>query len=271
MKDYKPKMRIQLLDTQGVVQSDRLVDQYTELNEGPHEQHVGPIRLEMVLHDAVTFDRAKAYLDKIRGLLPLEPKGKKAKLLKSKPKTDDVNAYQNIAEELKKKEFIEDIIDYLDEINFRFISHQLIEDMGIDLKIPKDPTEVSSMYDITKYQPMVRVLKYAKDPANDKFDTTMIVFIKFIGKPSERVIIMYNGKLKLRLKRPWKKSGAVNMKKKKIPMVFPDYMTIDERKRWRHVRRKVETQKPIGDKDQKFYDRYFTAIKDINEGKGFNL
>lgn len=255
----KPKIRIQLLDKKGVVVSDRLVDQYTELLQGPKDKHDGPIRIEVSIFDEPTIENFKTYLDKLKGTIPLE------KPLPKKTPQEKVNPYKEIFVAIKQKEHIEDIIEYLDNLNFRFLSGQLIEELAH--KIPGNPT---NDIDIS-YQWMVRVLRYAKDPANDKFDFSMLVGIKFLGKKSNKVIVFYNGKLKATLTRKWLKGDVINLKKKKIPMVFPDYMTIEERKKWRYVRRKVELNKPIGQKEQKFYDRYKLDIKNLNEGKGFNL
>lgn len=263
MKDFKPKMRVQLLSPEGVVQSDRLVDQYTELNKGPEGRHEGPVKVEVTLFDEQSFKEFPTYLEKLRGVIPIVTKTRA-----SKEVAETVNPYQEIYQAIKAKEHIEDIVDYLEEINFRFLSGQLIMDVP-----EKSVNDYRTKVGVLKpdFQYMVRVLKYAKDPVNDKFDFSLMVGVKFIGKPSEIVHIVYQGEEKAKLKRAWKKEGAVNMKKKKIPMVFPDYMTIEERKKWRYIRRKVENTREVSPKEQKFYDRYKLDIKNINEGKGFNL
>lgn len=253
----KPKMRVTLLDEQFVVQEDRLVDQYTELLAGPKGKHDGPIRLEVVIHDEWGFNKFKEYLDQLKGLIPLAKP--KERGVKAKP--GSVNPYKEIFNDIKGKTHIEDVIEYLDKINFRFASPQLLEDRGIQIEgeAPKG------------YQPMLRVMRYAKDPANDKFDSTMIVWISIMGKPKDKVIVYYKGEMKKAIAMTWKKASNINLKEKKIPMLFPEFMTIEERKHWRYIRRKVELSRPIANKDQKFYDRYKPDIKNLNEGKGFNL
>ncbi len=257
-------MRIRLLTPEGVVDSDRLVDQYTELNAGPQDKHEGPISLEITMFDETSFDKVKEYIDLLRGKIPIIPKSSKT------PKTNSsVNPYQEIYQAIKGKEFIEDVIEYLEEINFRFISGQLLAEK---LESSKDE-EIAALQKCLRpdFQYSLRVLKFAKDPGNDKFDYTLAVGIKFIGGVSKVVHVIFRGEEKAKLQRAWRKEGAVNMKKKKIPMVFPDFMTIEERKKWRYLQRKVETQKPLSPKEEKFHTRYKLDIKNINEGKGFNL
>jgi hypothetical protein len=211
--------------------------------------------LEVNIAEPTDIDKVIEYMDKLRGKLPI------TSTKTPKPTKDKVNPYQEIFQAIKAKEYIEDIIEYLTEINFRFISQQFMEERSAgDPQVwPKD----------FNYQWMVRVLRYAKDPANDKFDFTLLVGIKFMGKQSDKIYIMFNGEKKAVLLRKWRKdNSAINMKKKKVAMKFPDFMTIEERKHWRHIRRKVELKRNIGTKDQKFYDRYITDIKNINDANG---
>ena len=69
--EFKPKFRISLLETNGAIISDRLVDAYTELNAGPKAVHMGPVRVEITLTSQQDIDAFKNYLDQLRGNLPL--------------------------------------------------------------------------------------------------------------------------------------------------------------------------------------------------------
>lgn len=247
-------MRVTLMTSELVPTSDRLIDQYQEFIDGPKEVHKGPVRLEVTLWNEDSFLKLKEYLDKLKGLIPLDEVKKKVL------NTNKVNPYKEVFQAIKAKTHIEDIIEYLNEINFRFISGQLIAEMVEDKRLQAD-----ILKDINpEYQYMVRVLRFAKDPANDKFDFTLMIGIKFVGAVSEKVPVIFNGNLKATLRRPWKNAGAVNMKKKKLPMVFPDFMTIEERKRWRYIRRKVELKRTVSEKENKFYERYRLDIKNLN-------
>lgn len=252
----KPKIRVQKLDSELRVISDRLVDQYTELLKGPEEPHDGPLRIEAVLLDQETVDRFKEYLDKLKGILPTNVP------LKTKTPgqiTQKVNEFQDIYKLCKAAPDMEKVIEILHEHNFRFISDQLLEDHDLKIEVKDDVKLIAKTH-----QMMVKVLRYAKDPQNDKFDLDMMVLIQFIAKkPSEMVYFVRKGQLKAQFDKPWSKSAA-NMKEKKIAMVFPQYMTIDERKEWRALRRKVENGVTLEGKKLKLYTRYATEIQNMN-------
>lgn len=261
----KPKMRIQLLDEKLSVTSDRLVDQYTELLEGPKEKHNGPVRLEAVIKDEWSLNQIKKYLDGLKGLIPLDAPRQRG----AKPTQATVNPYKEIYHEVKGKKYMEDVIEYLDKLNFRFVTSQFLKELAEDKLLPE---KYKFFLEYPDYQYAVRVLRYAKNPANDKFDFSLIFGIRFFSKPSKLIYVYKDGELKVKFKREWKKSGQINLKEKKVPMVFPDYMTIEERKHWRYCNRKVELNKPISAKEEKFWNRYKTDIKNMNEGKpGHNL
>jgi hypothetical protein len=62
------------------------------------------------------------------------------------------------------------------------------------------------------------------------------------------------------------------MKEKKIPMVFPKYMDIEERKDWRAIRRRVEMKATnIPDKKLRFYERHAKEIQNINPNESIPL
>ena len=255
----KPKMRISLLNGDLTTKTDRLIDQYTELLNGPTEQHHGPYKIEVVLWDHDSIDKTIGYINKLRGTLPIEESK-----LKTPKQNQKVNEHRLVYEALKSKQYMEEVIDYLNEINFRFISPQLIEDYNLRLYSDTPADKLKG------YQTMAKVLRYAKDPANDRFDFDMQVYIRFIGKePSKIAYIYLLGKHKATLVKPWRDS-KVNMKEKKIPMVFPKYMSIEERKDWRAIRRRVEMGASITEKKQRFHDRHLKEIMNINPTK-FNL
>lgn len=256
----KPKMRVTLLNKDLITLEDRLVDQYEELLNGPKAIHLDPYRFEFTITDQQEIDRVISYMQKLRGTLPLDaPKIKNHK-------TSAVNPYQELYNAVKAKEFVEDIIEYLTEANFRFVGKQAL----LDMAYVKPKGSIPELDDT--YQWMVKVLRYAKEPKNDKFDFTLYFGIKFLGKnKEEKIMVYFNHEKKAVFKRKWQKdNSAINMKKKKTPMSFPEFMTIEERKDWRAARRKVELGRTLGIKEQKFYDRYFTDIKNINDAKGYH-
>ena len=69
---FKPKIRITLLEDNGAVIQDRLVDATTEYYAGPKIQHSGPIRIETTLTNTQDIESFKKYLDQLTGTLPIK-------------------------------------------------------------------------------------------------------------------------------------------------------------------------------------------------------
>lgn len=252
----KPKMRIQLLDDSGVTISDRLVDQYSELLNGPTETHKDPFKLEITIDSKDTLDRLKAYLEKLVGNLPLVIKSSPSKSTSSK----SMNPYKEIFNDIKAKHYIEQVIEYLEALNFRWVTYQYLQEANSDgkfIKLAENPA-------YPKYQWLVRMLRQAKDPGNDRYDWTMMIGIKFVGKFADKIYVIYKGEKRAILTLSWEKEKNLNMKKKKIPLIFPQYMTIEERKRWRYMHRKVKMGKPLGTRDDIFYKRYLPEVENLD-------
>lgn len=266
----KPKMRIQLLDDSGVTISDRLVDQYSELLNGPTETHKDPFKLEITIDSKETMERLKGYLEKLVGNLPLVIRSSSSKSTSNK----SMNPYKEIFNDIKAKEHIEQIIEYLESLNFRWVTYQFLQEANADGKFPK----LAENPAYPRYQWLVRMLRQAKDPGNDRYDWSMMIGIKFmpsphkgLGEVPDRVFVIYKGENKAVLDRSWEKYKSINMKKKKIPLIFPQYMTIEERKRWRYMHRKVKSGKTLGTRDDIFYKRYLPEVENLDANPTIKL
>ena len=124
-KIYKPKMRITLLEPNGAVVNDRLVDSTTELYAGPKLQHDGPIRLEVTLVNKEDINSFKNYIDQLSGTLPLKPQtsgrgrpSSSGPALTESPREDILANVQNLADEGKNQS---EVIKYLRELGFVFM------------------------------------------------------------------------------------------------------------------------------------------------------
>lgn len=254
-----PKIRIQLLDADHRVISDRCVDQYTELLNGPSEPHDGPVRIEAVLIDSETTDRFKEYLDKLRSRLPSSVP--KTKSLVERVKNE--NEYHEIYQLCEDRQTIDQVINLLHDYNFRFISSQYLVDFNIEVSLPKEiPKDV---------QLMTKVVRYAKDPRNDKFDFDMTVFVKFMGEGLQaQAYFVHRGKLEAKLDKPGIRVAS-DLKNIKMPTVFPSYMDIEERLQWRLLRRKIENGTELEGKKLKFYERWAKEIQNISLHEGVPL
>jgi hypothetical protein len=248
----EPKIRVKLLDKNLVPISDRLVDQAVEFNQGPKDKHNGSIMLEVTLTKQEDTDKLKAYLDQLSGTLPLGVKTKTTK------KELDVNAYKEILRDIRKKPSIEKVTDYLDSLDFRFVTYQHLRELNSDGKYPYDVAHLKK-----SDQYMIRCSRIAVDPKNDKFDFTMI-FSLGLFKRRKNITIYKKGKEYKTLKINWDKPDGFNMKEKKVPQKYPKYMTIEERKKYRGLERKHELDKPLGKYDLQFFERWKPEVDKEN-------
>lgn len=192
---YKPKLRITLLEDNGAVIQDRLVDATTEYYAGPKIQHSGPIRIEATLTNTQDIESFKKYLDQLTGALPIKApsagRGRPSMANQANtesPREDILEEVKKLASEGKNQT---DVIDYLRKLGFVFI---LAEDLlyyfpdlldSFNHKDIGDPTDNKQYPNSLAW--MVRCIRKGKDPRTDKFDP-MIFFGFNIQKPSRRVV-----------------------------------------------------------------------------------
>lgn len=193
--NFKPKLRVTLLDNNGAQLNDRLVDAYTEFNVGPKSVHDGPIRFEVTLTSQQDVDSFKKYLDQIQGKLPLRETtgrgrpstgGAAAKEIES-PREDILQQVIQMTNDGKTQS---EVIKYLRELGFVFI---LTEDFLLhfpDFKFAnRDTGDPNNNHQYPKsYSWMVRCVKRAKDPKADKFDPMIIFGFSILEGPSKKVV-----------------------------------------------------------------------------------
>lgn len=193
--NFKPKLRVTRLDNNGAVIEDRLVDAYTELNNGPRQTYDGPVRYEITLTCQQDVDNFKKYLDQMAGKLPLREVGSRgrpstggaaAKEIES-PREDILQEVIKMNEEGKNQS---QVIKYLRELGFVFI---LTEDFLVhfpDFQFnKKDVGEPNGNHQYPKSLSwMVRCVKRAKDPKADKFDPMIIFGFSILDGPSKKVV-----------------------------------------------------------------------------------
>ena len=192
---FKPKLRITLLEDNGAVIHDRLVDATTEYYAGPKIQHSGPIRLETTLTNTQDIESFKKYLDQLTGTLPIKApsagRGRPSMATQANtesPREDIIEEVKKLASEGKNQT---EVIEYLRKLGFVFM---LAEDLlyyfpdlldSFKHKDLGDPTDNKQYPNSLAW--MVRCIRRAKDPRTDKFDP-MIFFGFNIQKPSRRVV-----------------------------------------------------------------------------------
>lgn len=192
---FKPKLRITLLENNGAVIQDRLVDATTEYYAGPKIQHSGPIRIETTLTNTQDIESFKKYLDQLTGTLPIKAPSAGRGRPSMANQANIESPRENIIEEVKKMASEgnnqTEVIEYLRKLGFVFI---LAEDLLYyfpDLKDSFKHKDLGDPNDNKQYPNslawMVRCIRRAKDPRTDKFDP-MIFFGFNIQKPSRKVV-----------------------------------------------------------------------------------
>lgn len=257
------KMRVTLYhENTGELVSDRLVEQATEFMMGSKVHHQGPIKLEVNLTSQKEQDDFIKYLDQLRGILPLvDPKKPQKSASKSIDKMlSDKEPLTDLLNTVKAKcKSQEDLIKYLRDFNFKFIASNVVSDFSQEnpeiIKFAAD-----SVYN--KYQWMVRMMKEAKDPANDKYDWRLLFGIKIVGKEVPRVIVYLWGDFSEKLSLPWAKGKRINFKKVEKLYMFPEFMDYTERRRWRLENRKLTAHIEAKGSDEGFeYSKFFEKYK----------
>lgn len=251
----KTKMRIKLLDKNLIVSSDRLVDQDIEFKTGSLVKHKGPIGIEVTLRNKGDIESLKTYMEQLAGELPIAERkvyktGKKA----SSSLLDEGHLEDMLKEMERKCKSLDDMVKYLRERNFKFVTSQFIQDKGFKTIIRGSHLDK---------QFMVRCLKEAKDPKNDKFDPQLLIAVDFMPKGPNAKVYMYDKFLKT-LVMEWDKKSDINFKKIVLTK-FPTYMIAEERERYRAEERKYQIDPKL--EKSKFWLRWNPAVEEVNKKK----
>ena len=116
--------------------------------------------------------------------------------------------------------------------------------------------EVKERY-LEEYEFLIKRIKEAKDPRNDKFDPVLIFGIKIIKERHSRVLTIMNGEVsKVKIELPTDK--PMTLKSTNL-LKYPTYMTEEERYKFGIEHRMLfrdESKKPT-----KFYMRWYRDVK----------
>jgi len=255
----KKKTRIQFYTEDGILMNDRLVEQDPEFYSGPKETHDGPIRIEFSLLEENDIEKCIEYLKKLTGKLPASAKkGRKSLISNHNPSEFREKVWNNA--EKKHMDNQDDFIEYFRENGFSFVDYSYIVDNGLTDKIKKLYSD--------KYFWMMKRIKKAKDPANDKYDPTLIIGVKLLDKDnnpkrSDKVIVYSAGDENI-YKIPLPELPKFSFNKSES-LKFPHYMIQDERDKFRLEYRKL--QEDPNKKPSKFYNRWVEFVK-IPDKKG---
>lgn len=244
MESQSTKMRIKTYDpTSGLLLSDRLVEQKTEFNLGPKTAHNGPMTIEVNLVSQEDVDGLITYIKKLKGELPIaksdKPKTTTAKQLDKM--LSDKEPLLDLLKTLKAKaKNQEHLIEMLREYNFRFMATDVIKDYFEE----KGFLKIKEKHE--KYQWMARLVKEAKEPANDKYDFRLTFGIRFMGEVVDKVQIYWYSEYQETWKLAWKQKEDINFKKVEKVLMFPEFLDYADRKKWRTEHRKIERAAAAG-------------------------
>lgn len=259
---FKPKIRVQAMDEDGIVLNDRLVDQYIEFLNGPKESHKGPLRVEVTLMNKEDVNSFKAYLDKLVGDLPIKKitgRGRPANNATEEMNSPREDILQDVEKLISEGKDQDQVIKYLRDLGFVFL---LTEDFlwyfpnfqfrGGDIGTKTDNGQYPSSYSW-----MVRCIKRSKDPKTDKYDPQIIFGFQIMGERSSKVIpYLYKERKKpFRVEIP--KKNALSFNNTEMTK-FPKYMREDERLKFSTEMRQlmVNSEK----KPSKFFHRWFPDV-----------
>ena len=245
------KIRLQTFDNEGNPLEDRLVNQDIELKNGPKETHDGPLKVEVCLFQQDDIDLFIEYLQRLKGTLPLEVASKAGKKKEQTFNMDeDPEAYiSHIREILESGEgtSIDGVINQLRDIGYTFIT----TDLAADREIPLTPAEKHG-----NLQWLIKLIKEAKDPRNNKYDPRILIGVNLIEK-KKNIHLYQDGEFVETFKAQWSENNQYSFQKTKM-IKFPEYMTLDEREKWRKEHYALQAGKVK--QTSKFYDRWLPYI-----------
>jgi len=243
------KIRVQLFDQDHRIIDDRMVSQDTEFRTGPRYQHDGPIRVEFSFLEKGDVDDAVIYMQKLTGLLPIEASVKKVKKLKVSDIPDSEETLKAIIEEVKGMANQDIAIKYLREQGFVFMTSEFLNTFGYKVSFKEGDDE--------EYAWMIRCIKQAKNPINDKYDPMLIFGIKLLEGRTEKVRVYLNGEYEKTLKIPVPEKPKMGFDKTNM-LVFPNFMEQEERDKFRYEYRLHEADP--NREPSKFFRRWYKHV-----------
>lgn len=253
----KPKLRVQLLDPELRVISDRLVDQSIEFMQGAKVKHTDPIKLEVVLTSKNDIDSLKTYLDQLAGNLPIKEigtRGRPASTSTKELKSPREDIYQKV-EEIAKSENQDAVIKHLRDLGFVFLLTEDFLHYFPDFPFrEKDLGKANRNRQYPEsYQWLVRRIKMSKDPKADKYDPQIIFGFKMLNNRSDRFVGYLYKEFKGRLKSPIPDKTKLTFASFEMAKL-PSFMLEEERLKWSTEMRALMMDK--NKKPSKFFLRW---------------
>lgn len=161
---------------------------------------------------------------------------------------------EELLKQIESKPNIEKVIDHLKSLNFEFVDVPLIE--KLETRVEFNPKWVRN------YSFLVR--RYTEGDKS-RLDFRFMIGIRFIGVRLPKYLIFRGFKYRETVLKPWQKPHEFNSKKKKVLLVFPKELDIEERKVWRYLHSKFQRKKPIDPDKLAWYLKYKPMIQNLDK------
>jgi len=259
---YKPKLRVQYLNEDGTIQSDRLVDQAIEFTNGPKQGHTGPLRIEASLMCQQDVESLKGYLDRVSSGLTskqVNPRGRTPNAITefNSPREEILNHIENIVKNDGRDQ--DEIITQLRGLGFVFM---LTEDfLTYFPDFPFRDRDIGEASTTGQYpaslQWMVRCIKRAKDPKTDKYDPQIIFGFQIVGEREEKFVPYLYKERKKPIKAKIPTKYALSFNNTELTK-FPKYMIEEERLKFSTEMRQLIASPER--KPTKFFIRWYQDV-----------
>jgi len=145
--------------------------------------------------------------------------------MEKKDKRTIPEIFELLRKEIIKKPDMEKVIKMFYTLQYRFVSSGFVDLKNKDVVWKKRHHH--------KSQWLVRLDHIDNDPTKDKYNTDILIGIRFFDRRAPFIIIYLEGKFHSVIKMPWLVNDTQNHRKKKVPLTFPEIMTIQDRTDWR--------------------------------------
>ena len=253
MAHIEKKFRIQAFDTDFNMIQDRLLGQDSEFSQGPKESHKGPLKIEVCLFEQEDIDRFTQYLERLRKDIPIKEKG--ARRLRRKVKVEGPTPNEALIDTLHIILEAGELNQFLKDEGFVYTNPQLIGDLKLPIAYPKG-------VDLEDYRLLVKLVKKSKNPLNNKYDCSLIILTERTG---DGLIVCHLGETVIQKTIMDLSKNTIKVPKS-MNTVFPEYMTLEERNKFRIEKAKLEE-----DPDKQpsaFYRRWVHFVDAQNKGRG---
>lgn len=250
-KAHLKKMRLQLFDQNMGQLEDRLVSQDTELYKGPSSSHEGPIKIEVCLFEEEDIEKVVNYINQLTGKLPISSKIPKPKKLKNTSYDLDEDSWrETLLKEIIELTTQDEITKRLREEGFIFMTADNLEDLSlVKWNMHQDH--------LREFQWMIKLIKEAKNPLNNKYDPTLLFGFKLLGEKSDQIYTLLHGEASMYHK-DWKSKNKLTFKKTDM-CKFPNYMVLEEREKFRLELYKARKDFP-NHTFSKFFKRWYKDV-----------